>query len=285
MARGRLAGREGESVAQQLLCLGYGYVASAFARLLQPRGWRVSGTYRSAPPEGVTAVRFGDPALVDAIRAADAILVSAPPTDDGDVMAPLVRDAPARPGAWIGYLSTTGVYGDRGGGWVSEDDAPAPLSGPARLRVAAEAQWTPLGAHIFRLPGIYGPGRSALDRVRDRTARRVVKPGLVHARIHVDDIAAALAASLARPRPGRIYNIADDAPTPPEEVIAYAAALLGVAPPPETPWTPDAVPPNARRFYEESRRVSNARAKAELGWAPLYPSYREGLAAIRVEAN
>jgi nucleoside-diphosphate-sugar epimerase len=267
-------------VAQQLLCLGYGYVARAFASRLQPSGWSVAGTYRSSPPEGVQAIPFGDLAQSGAVGAADAILVSAPPTDEGDVMLPLVRSAPVKAGVWIGYLSTTGVYGDRGGAWVTEDDPVQPLSEPARRRVAAEAGWLSLGAHVFRLPGIYGPGRSALDRVREGVARRVVKPGLVHSRIHVADIASALTASLERPHPGRIYNITDDEPTPPEDVILHACALLGAPVPAEVPWSPDAVPPNARRFYEESRRVSNARARAELGWRPQYPTYREGLAAI-----
>jgi nucleoside-diphosphate-sugar epimerase len=273
-------------MAQRILCLGYGYVASAFARRLGPAGWRVAGTYRETPPTDIYAIQFGIPPSDELRRAAretDAVLISVPPGAAGDPTLQALAQELSRPGVWIGYLSTTGVYGDRAGGVVTEEDAPTPLSPQAQARVQAEQGWRALGAHIFRLPGIYGPGRSAFDRLRTGEARRIVKPGLVHARVHVDDIASALEASLARPNAGRIYNICDDTPTPPQEVITYAAQMIGVAAPPEQPYAPGIVPPQAERFYTESRRVSNARAKAELGWRPQYPSYREGLAAIRAE--
>lgn len=274
-------------MAQRLLCLGYGYVASALARVLGPQGWRVAGTYRDVAPTDIYAIALSAPPSDELRRAAretDAVLVSVPPLATGDVVLPMLASELSRPGVWIGYLSTTGVYGDRAGGVVTEDDAVNPTSEQAQRRVQAENGWRALGAHVFRLPGIYGPGgRSAFDRLRAGDARRIVKPGLVHSRVHVDDIATVLAASLARPNAGRIYNVADDTPSSPQEVVAYAADLLGVPAPPETPYTPDSVPANARRFYEESRRVSNARAKAELGWTPRYPSYREGLAAILAE--
>ncbi|MDX2233156.1 MAG: SDR family NAD(P)-dependent oxidoreductase [Hyphomonadaceae bacterium] len=258
-------------------------MASALAATLQPKGWRVTGTYRTAAPSGVEAVAFdgrASPALHAALAQADAVLSSIPPDDAGDPALRALGAHLGRPGVWTGYLSTTGVYGDRGGAWVDEDTPIAPLSVQAQRRAAAEDGWRSIGAHVFRLPGIYGPGRSALDRLRAGEARRVVKPGLVHSRIHVDDIATALAASIAHGGPAQTWNVTDDAPSPPQDVIVYAAQLLDMPPPPETPYDPAAMAPQARRFFEESRRVSNARLKAALGWRPAYPSYREGLAAI-----
>jgi nucleoside-diphosphate-sugar epimerase len=273
-------------MARRLVCLGYGYVASALAQLLRGEGWSVTGTQRQAPADAAMIAfdgKIGPPSLFAAITEADAILASSPPDDDGDPAWRLLQAACGASGAWLGYLSTTGVYGDRAGGWVFEDDRRAPSSAVSARRVIAEDQWRSIGAQVFRLPGIYGPGRSAFDRLRRGEARRVIKPGLVHSRAHVDDIAAVLAASLARPSAGRIYNVADDTPAPPQDVVAYAAQLLNMAPPPERPYAPEAVTPAAQRFYLESRRVSNARAKAELGWRPQYPSYREGLAAVLAE--
>lgn len=268
-------------MARRLVCLGYGYVAQGLARTLGP-AWEVQGTHRDRPLcfDGATV----SDELRDAVAGADAVLASIPPDDAGDPAFRLLADVlPA--GAWLGYLSTTGVYGDRNGGWAFEDDPPTPSSTLSARRVLAETQWRARGAHVFRLPGIYGPGRSALDRVRAGDAQRVVKPGLVFSRAHVDDIAAALAASMARPDPGRIYNIVDDEPAPPQDVITCAAQLLGVDPPPEIAFDDARLSPQAARFYADNKRVSNARAKAELGWTPLYPSYREGLAAIRAEES
>lgn len=183
---------------------------------------------------------------------------------------------------WVGYLSTTGVYGDRSGRWVFERSALAPQSVEARRRAAAEAGWTQTGLPltIFRLPGLYAAGRSAFDRLRDGTARRIAKPGHVFSRLHLDDLASGLEASLDRPRPGAIYNLCDDEPSSSSEVTAHAARLLGVILPPEIAFGSAELSAAAQRFWAENRRVSNALAKAELGWRPAYPTYREGLAAI-----
>jgi nucleoside-diphosphate-sugar epimerase len=195
----------------------------------------------------------------------------------------------ARVGAfpdWTGYLSTTGVYGDRRGGWVFETSPLHAQSAEGARRVVAERDWLEVGrgmgltVTVFRLPGIYGPGRSALDRLREGQARRIVAPGQVFSRIHVGDLAAGLAASIGRPRAGGVYNLCDDEPASASAVTAYAAGLLGQAPPPEVALAEARLPPAAQRFYAESKRVSNARAKAELGWRPMYPSYREGLRAV-----
>ena len=221
--------------------------------------------------------------------AADAWLISAPPGEDGCpgfvALAPLLTSRAARPG-WIGYLSTTGVYGDRQGGWVFEQSSLSPGSQEGRRRVEAEAGWRDLAQaralklSVFRLPGIYGPGRSTLDRLRAGDARRMIKPGHVFSRIHVDDLASGLAASLATPERDGAYNLCDDEPAAPCDVATYAAGLLGVPPPPEAMFDPEQLSPMARRFWAESKRASNACAKAALGWRPLYPTYREGLAAV-----
>lgn len=273
-----------ESNTLSLLSLGHGYVAQALAALLAPAGWRVLGTTRD-PSRALWphAIGFdGEPSadLLRALASADAILCSIPPGAAGD---PGLRAAQAaRPlkARWIGYLSTTGVFGDLGGRWAFEWSPPRPQSEEAQRRWAAEQGWLALGAHVFRLPGLYGPGRSPFDRLRAGSAQRIVKPGQVFSRAHVDDIAAALAASIARPNPGRVYAICDDEPAPPQDVTAFAAQLMGVAPPPEVAFEAAQLSPMAQRFYAESKRVSNARAKAELGWRPRYPSYREGLRAI-----
>ena len=279
----------------RLFLFGPGYSGMAFARRLRAHGCAVSASVRgeaAVPPlkqAGIDPVRLGDiQAVAAALRLSDAVLVTAPPDEHGcpglAALAPAL-EAGARP-AWIGYLSTTGVYGDRGGGWVTEDTALAPLSEQGRRRVEAEHGWLALGerlglsAAVFRLPGLYGPGRSALDRVRAGTASRGVKPGQVFSRLHIEDLAAALEASIGRPIPGAIYNLCDDEPGPPQDVIAYAAQLLDMPPPPETPYDDAALSPASRRFFAESKRVSNARAKAALGWRPAYPTYREGLNAI-----
>ena len=279
----------------RLFLFGPGYSGLALARRILAAGGSVIGTARSAEAaerltrQGVEAVDIGDAnALAKAVGTADAVLVTAPPDASGcpglRALEPVLR-AGARPG-WIGYLSTTGVYGDRAGGWVRETSALEPVSEQGRRRVAAEAGWRALGEDlsltvtVFRLPGIYGPSRSAFDRLREGTAQRVVKPGQVFSRIHVEDIASALAASLARPRAGGVYNLCDDAPGPPQDVITFAASLLGVEPPPLVAFDAAGIGPASRRFYGESKRVANALAKAELGWRPAWPSYREGLTAI-----
>lgn len=274
----------------KLFVFGYGYTGEAFARRL---GWDVAATARTAEQAaalragGVTPVDPGDhPAMAAALSDASAVLVTSPPGDGGcPGLSPVVRGL-AEGGAfpdWIGYLSTTGVYGDREGRWVFETSPLSARSIEGARRVRAERDWLQVGrgmgltVQVFRLPGIYGPGRSALDRLREGTAKRIVKPGQVFSRIHVDDIASGLMASLARPRAGGKYNLCDDEPAPPQDVTAYAAKLLGMEPPPEEPFDPETM---ASRFWAENKRVSNARAKAELGWRPAFPSYREGLEDI-----
>ena len=227
-----------------------------------------------------------DPAIESEIAAADALLVSIAPDENGDPVLARFADAVAAAPRlnWIGYLSTIGVYGDRGGGWVDETTPPEPVSARSRERLAAEHAWLALGArsgrpvHVFRLAGIYGPGRNALRNLADGTAKRIVKPGQVFNRIHVDDIAAVLIASLARPRAGAIYNLADDEPAPAPDVVAYAAGLAGVPPPPEIPFAEAALGPMAASFYGESKRVANRLIKDELGVGLRHPTYREGLA-------
>jgi nucleoside-diphosphate-sugar epimerase len=279
-----------------LLIFGFGYTGKALARRLIGEGSSVAATARK--PEDRTAaealgVRPVDPsdtdALTEAVAKAQAVLVTAPPGERGcpglEALAPAIAAAGAFPD-WIGYLSTTGVYGDRAGRWVSETSALNAQSVEGARRVAAERDWLQMGrgmgltVTVFRLPGIYGPGRSPFDRLREGSARRLVKPGHVFSRIHVEDLAAGLAASIARPRPAGIYNLCDDEPAASADVTAHAARMLGMEPPPEEPFDPLTLSPAAQRFYAECKRVSNARAKAELGWRPAYPTYREGLKAI-----
>jgi nucleoside-diphosphate-sugar epimerase len=240
--------------------------------------------------DGVRPLPLDDEAaLTAAVREARALLITAPPGAGGCPALPVLVPRLAQSGAfpdWIGYLSSTGVYGDRGGGWVFETSRLAARSVEGARRVAAERDWLEVGrgmgltVTVFRLPGIYGPGRSAIDRVRSGEARRIAVPGQVFSRIHVDDLAAGLAASMARPRPGGVYNLCDDEPCPNSDVVACAAELLGLAPPREIPLAEARLSPQSLRFYAENKRVSNARAKAELGWRPMYPSYREGLRAV-----
>jgi len=279
-------------MAKRLVVFGFGYSAQALAQRLTPKGWGVAATWRTdrAPlaAAGVRPLALDDAdGLTAALADAQAVLITAAPTAQGCPALPVLVPALARANAfpdWIGYLSTTGVYGDRAGGWVFEDGRLAAQSLEGARRVSAERDWLEVGrgmgltVTVHRLPGIYGPGRSALDRLRSGSARRYAAPGQVFSRIHVDDLAAGLEASIVRPRAGGVYNLCDDEPCPNSEVIAYAAGLLGMEPPAEEPLT--ALSPQARRFYAETKRVSNARAKGELGWRPAFPTYREGLAAI-----
>lgn len=267
--------------------MGCGYVAEALARVWIAEGGRAVGTTRDAGragglrAAGIEAVEWrGGPAgAVMALAGPPedaALLVSAPPDEAG---CPVHRAMGGEAWAWAGYLSTTGVYGDLGGGWAFEETPVNPQSPEAARRAAAEADWLKAGAHVFRLPGIYGPGRSALERALAPDARRIVKPGQVFSRAHRDDIAAALLASVGRPHRGRVYNICDDEPAGADVVLAFAAELLGRPPPPEVDFEAAGLTEMGRRFYAECKRVSNARAKAELGWRPAYPTYREGLRA------
>ena len=282
-----------------LFAFGLGYSALHLARSHRDRFARIAGTVTSLgkaerlAAEGIGARVFApdgaDPAIESEIAAADALLVSIAPDENGDPVLARFADAVAAAPrlGWIGYLSTIGVYGDRGGGWVDETTPPEPVSARSRERLAAERAWLALGArsgppvHIFRLAGIYGPGRNALRNLADGTAKRIVKPGQVFNRIHVDDIAAVLIASLARPRAGAIYNLADDEPAPAPDVVAYAAGLAGVPPPPEIPFAEAALGPMAASFYGESKRVANRLIKDDLGVRLTHPTYREGLAALR----
>ncbi len=271
-----------------LLSLGHGYSAAALARVLIPQGWRIIGTTRS--PGNLNALQATGvepllwPAdLGPALAEATHILASAAPDANGDPFLQAASQviAKARP-AWVGYLSTTGVYGDHQGAWVDEDTPLTPSSTRGEHRVLAEGQWlaTGLPVHIFRLAGIYGPGRGPFEKVRDGTARRLIKPGQVFSRIHVDDIAATLAASIARPAPGTAYNVCDDDPAPPEDVLTHAAYLLGLPPPPTMDFATADLPPMVRSFYSETKRVSNRRIRQDLGVQLRYPDYRTGLAAL-----
>lgn len=269
----------------QLLAFGCGYVATALARTLAARGVATLGTARSPEAcaalaqQGITAIQWPG-ADIDPPAGA-AWLISVPPVDDGCPVFKTFRSQ-ASGAAWIGYLSTTGVYGDLGGRWAFEETPRNPQSREAINRAQAEDEWLAVGAHIFRLPGIYGPGRSQLDRVLEPGARRIVKPGQVFSRAHRDDIATALALSIEHPRPGAVYNICDDEPAPADEVLVFAAKLVGVEPPPAVAFDDANLSPAAQRFYAECKRVSNARLKAELGWLPKYPTYREGLEAVQL---
>ena len=277
----------------KMLIFGHGYSAGVLTPQLLARGWEVAGTTRADTSR--VAAAGADPliwpgqddAVRTAIAGADAVLVSVAPGDEGDpVLAAFAEDlAQARP-KWLGYLSTTGVYGDRGGGWVDEDSI-LDGSGPrGQARIRAEAAWRVLAdraglpLHIFRLAGIYGPGRGPFQKVRNGTARRIVKPGQVFSRIHVADIAQALLASIEAGLGGGVYNLCDDDPAPPQDVIAYAAQLLGMEMPPEIPFAEAEMSPMARSFYRDSKRVRNDRMKQELGVRLLYPDYRSGLQAL-----
>ncbi|PKP73026.1 MAG: NAD(P)-dependent oxidoreductase [Alphaproteobacteria bacterium HGW-Alphaproteobacteria-6] len=280
---------------QTLLSFGHGYTARALDRLLLPEGWVVTGTTRSAEHAG-TLTRRGVRALIwpgedpgPALADTSHLLISVAPDAGGDPVlnahgAEIARAAPHL--RWVGYLSTTGVYGDHQGGWVDETTPLAPTTARGRARTAAEAAWQALAAqsglplHIFRLAGIYGPGRGPFAKVRNGSARRIIKPGQYFSRIHVDDIARVLKASIARPDPGAIYNVADDDPAPPEDVLSHAAGLLGLPPPPEVAFDAAEMTPLARSFYAESKRVRALRIRRDLGVTLAYPDYRAGLAAL-----
>ena len=274
-----------------MFCFGLGYSAQVLARGLAAEGWRIAGTCRADKTDlkacGYEIHRFDGSAPLDdpvkALAGTTHLLSSVPPGASGD---PVL----ARHGVdiekiesleWIGYLSTTGVYGDREGGWVDESAELSPSGERGRRRVVAEAAWfvldTKAAVQSFRLAGIYGPGRSALDTVRQGRARRIVKPGQVFSRIHVDDIAKVLRASIARPNSGAAYNVCDDAAAPPEDVITFACNLLGVAPPPEIAFEDAELSEMARSFYRDNKRVSNKRIKETLGVELRWPNYRDAL--------
>ncbi len=269
-----------------LLSLGHGYTAQALARRLIPEGWRIIGTTRQpgGPAHPGTEMHLWPGTdLAPLVARASHILISIAPAETGDPVLTahpgLFRNARSD---WAGYLSTTVVYGDHQGGWVDEDTPLTPGNARGRQRVLAEEQWraTGLPVHIFRLAGIYGPGRGPFEKVRDGTARRVIKPGQVFSRIHVDDIAQVLHASMLHPAPGTAYNVCDDDPAPPQDVIAHAAALLGLPEPPAVAIEEANLTPMGMSFYSENKRVRNDRIKRDLGVRLMYPTYREGLAAL-----
>jgi nucleoside-diphosphate-sugar epimerase len=283
----------------KIFIFGLGFSAMTLARRLVADGWQVAGSVRSPEKasalrdEGVEAVAFdGTEPGTDVARAldgADHVAISIPPGEAGDpVLGQHRDDLAARAGdiRWLGYLSTLGVYGNHDGAWIDETAPTDPVSPRNARRVVAEQDWLAFGEEtgipvmIFRIAGIYGPGRNALVKVKAGEARRLVKPGQVFNRIHVADIAGVLEASIKRPRAGGIYNLSDDEPGPPQDVIAYAAELLGVEPPPEVPFENADISPMARSFYSANRRAGNNRIKQELGVELEYPTYRAGLDAL-----
>ncbi|MCG8505967.1 MAG: SDR family oxidoreductase [Sphingomonadales bacterium] len=282
-----------------MFCFGVGQSARALAARLGAAGWDLAGSTRNPDKvselsaAGYDAFVFeGETPLPTGVLAgATHILISISPGEDGDVVLARHReDIASLDGLeWVGYLSATSVYGNHDGGWVDED-TPARPSGPrGRRRAEAEQGWLQLAhdsgipVHVFRLAGIYGPDNNPLRALKAGTAKRIVKPGQRFSRIHVDDIAAVLEASINRPNPGRIYNVADDEAAPPQDVVAHAAELLGIDPPPEIPFDSAQLSDMARSFYRDNKRVSNARIKEELGVALAYPTYREGLRALAAE--
>ncbi|MEM9139582.1 MAG: SDR family oxidoreductase [Pseudomonadota bacterium] len=277
-----------------LLSFGHGYSARALASLLIPRGWTVIGTTRTAEKAeqitktGAEAVIWPDgPAdLRQYLERATHLLTSAGPDEDGDPVLRGLGDDIAKLAEsfnWAGYLSTTGVYGDHRGAWVDETTTCTPSTKRGQWRLQAEQDWSAipgLPIHIFRLAGIYGPGRGPFSKVRNGTARRIIKQGQVFSRIHVEDIATVLEASIAKPRPGAIYNVNDDLPAPPEDVLDHAAQLLGKPSPPAVAFEDADLHPMAKSFYSECKRTKNDLLSQELGVDLKYPTYREGLAAL-----
>jgi nucleoside-diphosphate-sugar epimerase len=291
-----------DGAVSKLFAFGLGYSAQTLAGRLAASGWDIAGTARDPGmlerlrQRGYAMARFADPSDRDGVaallRGTTHLLHSIPPVAGVDPVLAQFRDQLVALASlrWIGYLSTVGVYGGSDGAWVDETMKPEPRNARTEARVVAEKEWLAFGeetgcpVQIFRLAGIYGPGRSAFDKLRDGTARRIVKQGQVFNRIHVDDIASTLEASIARPRQGGIYNVADNYPAPPEEVIAYAAELAGLPLPPAVPFEEAEFTPMARSFYEGNRRIANTLIKSELGVALRYPTYRDGLAAILRES-
>ncbi|MFW2348761.1 SDR family NAD(P)-dependent oxidoreductase [Qipengyuania sp.] len=260
---------------KRLLIFGLGYTASRIARAMRERGWQVDATGSAGNLD------FADSDTVTAALAgAGHVLSSVPPADESDPV--LDRYGAVLDGKWLGYLSSTGVYGDTLGAWVDES---APTGGGRRsARATCDSRWLDAGARVFRLPGIYGPGRSAFERVAQGKAHRIDLPGQVFSRVHVGDIVAGVVAAMAGDAPTGAYNLADDLPSSQNSVIEEACRLLGTEPPPLVTLQEAKLSPMARGFYAENRRVANGKARRLLGWEPRYPTYREGLAAIRARA-
>ena len=275
----------------RLFVFGLGYSALAIADHVMREGWTVAGTTRSQENAdqlrrlSIEAVLFDGTAPIDPAHLIGTthLLASIPADPDDPALRHHAKDIAAISGLdWVGYLSTTSVYGVTDGSTVNEDFACDPTSARGQRRLAAERAWQslPLPAHIFRLSGIYGPGRSVFDTIRAGKAQRVIKPGQAFNRIHVDDIATVVRVSMAKPSPGRVYNLADDLPAPSSDVVTYGCKLLGVEPPPEIPFDEAVLSPMAREFWADNKRIDNRRIKAELGVKLAHPTYREGLNAI-----
>ena len=282
-----------------LFIFGLGYSALSFVDA-QARGMglQVAGTVRHADKaaalrsRGIEAFVFGpdaaDAGIPAALARSQALLITAPPSSSGDpALAAYAGAIAAAPRLTrILYLSTVAVYGDHAGGWVDESTPPTPVSERGQARLAAEEGWRALGresgrqVHILRLPGIYGPGQNALVALREGTAKRLIKPGQVFNRIHVEDIGRAIAACLRTTSPGRVWNVCDDEPAPPQDVVEYGARLLGLPVPPDQPFASAQLSPMARSFYGENKRVSNRALRDVLGVELAYPTYREGLRAL-----
>lgn len=270
-----------------LLSIGHGYSAQALARRLLPQGWRIIGTTRTEEgaaalrATGVEALAWPGADLRSALAQASHLLTSVAPGEADPVVAALGPEIAAAGLEWVGYLSTTAVYGHHNGDWVDEATPLAPTTARGAARAQAEAEWAALGLplHIFRLAGIYGPGRGPFEKVREGSARRIHKPGQVFSRIHVEDIANVLEAAILRPSPG-VYNVCDDDPASPEDILGLAARMLNLPEPPMVAYEDAEMSPMARSFYAENKRVRNDRIKDVLGVKLLYPTYREGLAAI-----
>ncbi len=275
-----------------LLCFGYGFTASTLASQLE--GWKIWGTSRTLKEHGpeIESIQFDGSEFPTALQQISSqvshILLSAPPGEQGDPVHTVLKDHVEKfPNLqWVGYLSTTGVYGNLDGGVASEETVRNPSGVRGQRRVDAEDQWLKLAAekgfpvHIFRLPGIYGPGRNQLVSLQKGKAHRIVKKGHVFSRIHVADLASILEASMKAPNPGGIYNVADDLPAPPQDVVTYAAELLGIAPPPMQDYETADLSPMARSFYSDNKIVSNERIKSELGISLRFPTYKIGLKAL-----
>ena len=287
----------------KLFIFGLGYSATYIAQRLAAGGVTITATVRSQAKadllsgSGYTMRLFAtadrDETIARELADSDAVLVSVPPGAQQDPVHQVYHDDLAATAhlRWIGYLSTVGVYGDHRGGWVDETTVPTPMNEASRRRLDVERQWLEFGqtyripVHIFRLAGIYGPGRNQLIQLAEGKARRIVKPGQVFNRIHVEDIVQMIEASLGRPRAGAIYNGADNEPAPPQDVVAFAAALCGVEPPPEIPYERAELTPMSQSFFSETRRVRNRLLRDELGVVLHYPTYREGLIALRAAGD
>ncbi len=270
-------------VEKSLFIFGLGYASQVVARAAMAHGFSVAGTCRTQEKcaalkaQGINAFLFSE-ITPEIIADYNYILSSIPPQENGDIVLPFLTA-----GKWLGYFSTTGVYGDYAGAWVDESSEQRPNNDRLRRRIEAEEEWRKLGGHIFRLAGIYGKGRSALDDALAGTARRVDKSGQVFSRIHVDDIAQTVLASMAKPNPKSIYNVCDDEPAPAHEVVKFACELLGKEIPPMIPFSDAEFSAMGREFYSANRRVKNNKIKQELGIKLLYPTYRDGLMEIAIE--